>query len=114
MFIGRTEEIVVLMLLDSKCRELFCGVINRGSFSGVEINLQTIAAMALRYHATYAIIAHNHPSGTAFPSLSDLHSTRMLYYALRAIGVELDDHFIFSDDDCISFKQSGCWEEIMQ
>ena len=41
-FIGRTEEVAVLMLLDSKQRELFCGVVNRGSFSGVEINLQKI------------------------------------------------------------------------
>lgn len=40
------------------------------------------------------ILAHNHPSGLALPSLEDESATRLMKDALQLVGVELWDHVI--------------------
>ena len=52
------------------------------------------------------LIAHNHPSGTALPSGSDLDTTIVLKSTLATVGVELIDHFIITDDDYVSLRES--------
>ena len=36
-FVGRTNETVILLLMDGKRKQLFCGVVSEGSLSGAEI-----------------------------------------------------------------------------
>ena len=50
--------------------------------------------------------ANNHPSGTALPSGSDLDTTIVLKSTLATVGVELIDHFIITDDDYVSLRES--------
>ena len=59
-FIGRNYEAVVLMLLDSKNKEVFCGVISKGSIASNEIYIRKIVELAIIYNARAAVIAHNH------------------------------------------------------
>lgn len=105
-FIGLDEENVVLMLLDAKSKELYCGVISQGSVNASEIYTRKVVQLAVKYHSTSAIISHNHPSGIALPSLEDIKSTINLKKALSAVGVRLVDHIIVADTDYISLAQS--------
>lgn len=106
-FIGRQEECVILLLLDSKGRELFCGVVSKGGSRSSQISIRRIVDLAMRCHASVAVIAHNHPSGVAFPSSGDFKTTEDVKKALALVGVKLADHIIVADDDCISMSDSG-------
>ncbi len=110
-YIGRIDEHLMLLLLDSKCKELFCGVVSAGTTSSSDVNIRKIIDLAMRYNATNAVIAHNHPSGVALPSRSDLKATQVLSSTLSAVGVNLLDHIIIADDDYISLKDSALCDE---
>ncbi|MEG0457402.1 MAG: JAB domain-containing protein, partial [Oscillospiraceae bacterium] len=58
-------------------------------------------------NATGIIIAHNHPNGYALPSQQDIATTEKIKNALELISVQLIDHIVVSDDDYVSFAQSG-------
>ena len=66
-----------------------------------------ITEVALRHHAPSILLAHNHPRGIAIPSREDVAATLSLRDALRAISVELIDHFVIAGSDYVSMAQSG-------
>ena len=105
-FIGRQNEAVMLMLLDSKCKSLFCGVINEGSVNSVDIYIRKIVELAITYNASMALLAHNHPSGIACPSSNDIETTVNVRKALDIVDVKLVDHIIVADNDAVSMAQS--------
>lgn len=105
-YIGRMDEHVLLLLLDAKGKEIFCGIVAKGSLSDTSLPIRKIVDFALRYNAKSAIIAHNHPSGVALPSKDDMVATANVKSALDLIGVKLLDHFIVADNDCVSLAQS--------
>lgn len=69
---------------------------------------------ALRYAAAAVVCVHNHPSGDPAPSSPDMHVTRVLREAAKAIDVSLLDHVICGSRDCdplglgyFSFREAG-------
>lgn len=111
-FIGRTNETVYLLLMDNKFRELYCGIVNEGSVNSVDIYVRKIVELAMRYNASQAVLAHNHPSGIALPSNSDISTTISIKNALELVGVRLVDHIIVADDDYVSLAQSHLSEHL--
>ena len=111
-FVGRDYEAVVLLLLDSKYKEVFCGVVSKGSVSACEIYIRKIIELAVMYNSKFAVLSHNHPSGLALPSNDDILTTERVYKALRLIDVALIDHIIVADDDYVSLRESGFMEEM--
>lgn len=111
-FVGRDYEAVVLLLLDSKFKEVFCGIISKGSISACEVYVRKVIELAVLYNAKFAVLAHNHPSGLALPSNADIATTKKVYQALRLIDVALIDHIIVADDDYVSLKESGFMKEL--
>ncbi len=106
-FIGRSNETVVLMLLDSQCRMLHCGAVNEGSVTAVPVYVRKIVSLALSYNAESAVLAHNHPSGNVVPSQGDLSATIEVYYALESVGVRLRDHIVVSGEDHLSMSHTN-------
>ncbi len=106
-FIGRSDEVIVLMLLDSKNRLIYCGVVNEGTVTTANIYIKKIVRLAVEYNAAYAILSHNHPSGDCMPSKQDLSSTQWVYEALNIVEVKLIDHIIVSGNDYFSIAKSG-------
>ncbi len=106
-FIGRVEENMLLLLMDTKQKELFCGIISKGNINSTAIPVRKIVDLSMRYDATCAVIAHNHPSGFAIPSQEDLVTTKNIHDALSLVGVNLLDHYIVADGECVSLLQSG-------
>ena len=111
-FIGINYEIVVLMLLDSKNKEVFCGTISKGSITSNEIHIRKIVELAIIYNAKSAVISHNHPSGIALPSGEDMAATRRIFESLKLINVYLLDHIIVADNDCVSMRQTGFMDKL--
>lgn len=113
-FIGRSSEVIILMLLDSKNCMVFCGVISEGTATTANIYVKKIVRLAVQYDAVYAILSHNHPSGSCIPSKQDLDCTQWIYEALQTIEVKLIDHIIVSGRDFLSMAKSGIMPEIFE
>lgn len=110
-FIGRDYETVYLLLLDAKCKELYCGIINKGSVNSTDLYVRSVIEKVMMYNAVYAVIAHNHPSGLALPSMADINTTISLAKSLRLVGTRLLDHIVVADEDYVSMKQSKLCDE---
>ena len=50
------------------------------------------------------LMAHNHPSGDAWPSDADIRTTHEAAHFLRTMGIELVDHLIFVAGGHFSFR----------
>lgn len=111
-YIGRHDEHVMLLLMDAKGKEVYSGVVAVGTASGSDVPIRKIVDLSMRYNATNAVIAHNHPSGVALPSKADLNTTAILAEMLSYIGVQLVDHIIISDNDFISLRESTLCDDI--
>ncbi len=106
-YLGKKNEIVYLLLMDSKYRELYFDIVSKGNITNADINITKICELAVSYSARYAIISHNHPSGSSLPSKADILATINLSQALRSLNVKLLDHFVVADLDCVSFYDAN-------
>lgn len=105
-FRGKLDETVYLLCLDGKCKALACVEVGRGSVNSAGVSVRKIVETALRFNATSAVLAHNHPSGLAIPSSEDIVTTRRVAMALDAVGIVLADHIVVADDDFVSMVES--------
>lgn len=78
-----------------------------GGAAHVDLPVRAILFEALQLGAAAIVVAHNHPSGNAWPSRADCAATRLLAETARALEVELRDHLIFAGGDCRSFREMG-------
>ena len=104
------NETVYLLCLDAKCKLLCCKEVGEGSVNSAAVPIRRIVEVALGANATSVILAHNHPSGLAFPSDEDKLTTRRVAMALNAVEIQLVDHIIVAEDDFVSLVQSGMYQ----
>ena len=109
-FIGRRDEVVMLLCLDAKRAPLCCRIVSEGSVNAAEISTRKVVEAALAVNATSAILAHNHPSGIAVPSMQDIVTTRRMGAALSAVDIILEDHFVVADQDYVSLRESNYYD----
>lgn len=106
-FIGRSEELVVVVLFDAKGKVIYEGVVNKGTVNAVDIYARKIIELIVLYNASSVILVHNHPSGFAVPSVEDIESTAKLNKILQSMHVNLLDHIIVADGDYVSLRECG-------
>lgn len=106
LFAGKNEECVYAFFLDANGKEKYSGIISKGDASSAPLFSKDIVSIAARCKAVTVIIAHNHPSGVAFPSRADLEATADIADALDTIGIHLADHIIVADRDYISLSST--------
>jgi DNA repair protein RadC len=104
---GRPREVFCAMFLDSQhrliaFRELFLGTIDSASVHPREVLRETLAL-----NAAALIFVHNHPSGVAEPSTSDVRITERLRHALQLIDVRVLDHIVVGADATVSMAERG-------
>jgi DNA repair protein RadC len=105
-FFGEHNEKVLMVCLDNKCKVLHTSFISEGSINATQISVRRILEQAIRNHATAVVVAHNHPSGFALPSVEDQKTTKILTNALNVAGIQLVDHLIVADDDYVSLRST--------
>lgn len=106
-FVGRTKETVYLLCLDAKRTMICCKKIGEGSVNSANVPIQHVVKAALNAGATSVVLAHNHPSGIAYPSPEDIQTTFRVAKALEAVDIILADHMVVAGNDFISMAQSG-------
>jgi len=95
------------MFLDSKHRVIHHQELFRGTIDSASVPVREVVKEALKHNAAAMIVAHNHPSGVAEPSLADKSLTESLHLALAMVGVKLLDHFVVGDSEVVSFAEMG-------
>jgi DNA repair protein RadC len=96
-FIGKRDEVVYMLCLNSRMQPISCEQIHSGSVNAAFVSIPNIIREAVKAKATYVVIAHNHPGGFAIPSKEDMETTLKIYEALRKVNIMLLDHIIVSD-----------------
>ncbi|MDR1321445.1 MAG: DNA repair protein RadC [Gracilibacteraceae bacterium] len=104
---GLPEEHFRTAFVNRQGRLLDDALIAEGIVDSVRPHMRTIVIKALQTNASALIVAHNHPSGDASPSVADKSLTVDIISACRLIGIKILDHVIVADDNIFSFSDSG-------
>lgn len=104
---SRQVEHLRVVYLDSRRHMLADDLRGAGTIDAAPAYPREIIHRALDLGASELVMAHNHPSGLAKPSRSDIELTRAVAQAGRAVGVELVDHIIVTRDGSCSFRALG-------
>ena len=101
------HECFYCVFLDAQNRVIAADELFRGTLTQTSVYPREVVKHALARNAAAVILAHNHPSGVAEPSLQDQALTRTLAEALALVDVKVLDHFIVAPGACLSFAERG-------
>ena len=101
------HECFYCVFLDAQNRVISAEQVFRGTLTQTSVYPREIVKIALAHNAAAVILAHNHPSGVAEPSIQDQALTRTLAEALALVDVKVLDHFIVAPGACLSFAERG-------
>lgn len=85
----------------------YCLGKERLSIGGVDstvLDSKVLIRRACEKKASGVILVHNHPSGSALPSVADVERTRVIRNALKACEMSLIDHVIIGTSNYYSFS----------
>lgn len=78
-----------------------------GTINATMVDIEIVAAVALKTLAKSVIISHNHPSGNLQPSDADRILTKRIKDALKLFDIQLLDHVIVTREGYFSFSERG-------
>ena len=104
---SQPREVFGALFLDSQhrliaFREMFLGTVDSASVHPREVLRETLGL-----NAAAVIFVHNHPSGVAEPSTSDVKITERLRHMLQLIDVRVLDHIVVSGTEAVSMAERG-------
>lgn len=100
------RECFILISYNRQYRRIARHNLAKGNPSGVQIYVREMIKTALNDRATYLVIAHNHPEGTAVPSKPDIECMQYLDALLPDLGLELIEQFIVGEDGVYACRKS--------
>lgn len=100
-------ESVFILLLDRSNQTIGYAKISQGGVASTIVDVKIILKYAVNSLASGVILAHNHPSGTLYPSEPDLNITKKVKEALRYMDSRLLDHIILTEDSYYSMADNG-------
>ncbi len=101
------SEAVYMLAVDNKGSLIEKSEIGQGGISDCRIATRKMVMMCHNLSAPNIYITHNHPSGTALPSVKDMEFTKWAAASLEMMGVRLVDHIIVARENVYSFAQNG-------
>lgn len=75
-------------------------IVFEGNVQSLKFDLRKLMEVVLRDNAAGVIIAHNHPNGSAEPSVADNAITSEIVGNLRKVGINVIDHIIVGSEEC--------------
>lgn len=89
-----THERLVAIYINSRRRLISIDEIGNGSVDDVEVNVQKILRRGLEIGAAAFYLIHNHPSGDANPSGSDVVVTQRLAWLAKELNIPMLEHLV--------------------
>lgn len=121
-FVTTSDDVIRLFrpqleaLPHEECWALFLSASNRiverrrisqGGVQGTVVDHRLVVKRALELLATQMILVHNHPSGTAEPSVQDKVMTKKIADAAALFDIRLLDHIVIARSGEFSFLKNG-------
>ena len=103
----RPQEILWAVFLDNKDQLIAHQEISKGTVNHTIAHPREVFAAAIQHRAVSLILIHNHPSGSAQPSINDRDITLRLQKTGQVVGIELQDHIILGKNQFYSFQESA-------
>ena len=103
----RKFEVFACVFVENRHRIIAFEELFQGTIDGASVHPRVVVQKALENNAAAVILAHNHPSGVAEPSMADQRITERVRSALALIDVRVLDHFIVTAEDSLSFAEKG-------
>jgi len=104
---GLQHEVFAALFLDNRHRVLEYRQLSTGTIDSAAVYPREVVKNCLSSNAAAVIFAHNHPSGVAEPSDTDVRLTRKLTDALALIDVRVLDHLIIGQGVQTSLAERG-------
>lgn len=101
------RELFAVAFLDSQHRLIEFQVMFIGTVAQTAVYPREVVRAAIAHNASAVVLAHNHPSGMAEPSMADESLTYTLKQALSLVDVRVLDHFIVTASECRSMAAMG-------
>ena len=103
LFLGVNVEHFYVLCLDAKLNLTSAACLSQGTPSEVSVQPRQVVQELIRRNAVGAVLCHNHPSGSPFPSQEDVRITREIQHILESMGIRLYDHIVISGSRDYSF-----------
>ncbi|MDN8661731.1 MULTISPECIES: JAB domain-containing protein [Stenotrophomonas] len=104
---GEQREHFEVAFLNTQLQLITVERLFSGTIDGAEVHPRIVAQRALVLNASAVLLAHNHPSGSTQPSVSDRAVTARLKAALDTVEVRLLDHFVVTSHEVVSMASQG-------
>lgn len=99
------EECCYLFALNTECKLLGGFLLSKDTVNYSQLNIGGIFLRAFLVGASYVLLIHNHPSGDATPSKTDIQVTQRIRKAGILLDISLLDHIIVAKDGFYSFYE---------
>lgn len=103
----RDREVFLVIFLNNQNKVICSEEMFVGTYNCVEVHPREIVRKALTCNAAALILAHNHPSGMAEPSLADRNITKHIEQACDLVDIRIIDHIIIGKGEYVSFVERG-------
>ena len=100
-----TREVFSVLFLNTQHQVLKFERLFHGTINAAAVYPRIVVEAAIKYQAAAVILAHNHPSGIAEPSIADNQITNRLVQALALIDITVLDHIIVAGSQCYSYAE---------
>lgn len=100
------EERCYMIALNNSLKALGICFISKGTANASLVSPRELYIRALLMGAVQIIICHNHPSGNAVPTETDIELTNKIKEAGKLINVNLADHIVIGGDSYFSFREA--------
>ena len=107
------QELLFCMMFDNRNHLLGEHLVTKGTVNATLVTPREIFMEALKYHAVFLVLVHNHPSGSPDPSEHDIEVTERIFHAGELMGIMLLDHIIIGDHRYFSFRSQGLMNEYL-
>jgi len=104
---GLEHEVFAALFLDNRHRVIAYRELFRGTIDSAAVYPREVVKCCLASNAAAVIFAHNHPSGVAEPSDTDVRLTRKLVDALALVDIRVLDHVVVGQGVQTSLAERG-------
>jgi len=103
-----SQEQVWVLAFDTQGSLRKVSRVAQGSYDKVDVPIAAVMSAAHLAAADRFWLVHNHPGGSAIPSLADIDLTQKVMAAANISGLRMEDHVILAaGGDSYSFRQNG-------
>ena len=107
------KECMIVCCVDTKCKPTIIEHVSVGTANSALVDVKSIFMSAILSNSDGIFVFHNHPSGSAEPSIQDNLITNKIREAGNLLDIKLLDHIIVGDSEYYSYDENRLctWRE---